>query len=166
MISPELLRRYAFFAGLSRDQITTLAGLAREDILEADEYVFRQGEELDHFYLVLDGGVDILIGVTDRTKASRLSAQLTGDIDTVDIAVSSVQPGEIFGWSGLVPPHCSTASAKATADSRVVSFDCKALMEAFEKDNCFGFLMTQKIAHVIRERLRDIRMESLATVTP
>jgi len=166
MISPELLRRFAFFAGLSRDQITTLAGFAQECSLDADEYVFRQGEELDHFYLVLDGRVDILIGVPDRAKKNPFSAQLTGDIDMVDVTVSSVQPGEVFGWSGLVPPHYSTASARASGDSRVVSFDCKALMEVFEKDNCFGFLMTQKIAHVIRERLRDFRVESLASEIP
>jgi hypothetical protein len=37
-------------------------------------------------------------------------------------------------------------------------------MKEFEKDCAFGYLMTQKAAQVIRERLQDIRIESLSTI--
>jgi hypothetical protein len=33
-----------------------------------------------------------------------------------------------------------------------------------DEDHEFGYLMTQKVAQVIRERLRDMRIESLAEV--
>ena len=81
-----------------------------------------------------------------------------------DVTVSTVRRGNIFGWSSLVPPHNSTAGAKAQMSCRVVSFDCEELRQIFDEDHEFGYLMTQKAAQVIRGRLRDMRMESLAEV--
>ncbi|MEJ2263225.1 MAG: hypothetical protein P8X95_07250, partial [Anaerolineales bacterium] len=73
--------------------------------------------------------------------------------------------GDLFGWSGLVSPHKATASAKALDACLVLSFDCKELFKVFEEDCRFGYLMIQKAAQVIGERLRDIRIESLALTT-
>jgi hypothetical protein len=56
------------------------------------------------------------------------------------------------------------AGAKALTSCRVIVFDCLALLEAFKEDCRFGFLMMEKTAQVIRGRLRDQRMESLAQV--
>lgn len=163
MISSELIRRYPFFAGFNRDQISTLASCAREHTLVAGEYVFYEGDELKHFYQVIDGIADIRMGIPDKAKKHSLSGQLTTNIETIDITISTVQPGDIFGWSGLIPPHQSTASVIAAMDCRVASFDCKKLLQIFQEDNCLGYLMTQKIARVIRRRLRDMRIESLAS---
>ncbi|MGD2158287.1 MAG: cyclic nucleotide-binding domain-containing protein [Anaerolineales bacterium] len=163
MISTELIRRYPFFAGFDRDQISTLASCAQEQSFIPGDYIFYEGDELKHFYLVLDGKADIVIGIPDRAKKHSLSGQLTRAIETIDITISTVQPGDIFGWSGLVPPHRSTASVVAATNCQVVSFDCEKLLHIFQEDNCFGYLMTQKIARVVRRRLRDMRIESLAS---
>jgi CRP-like cAMP-binding protein len=81
---------------------------------------------------------------------------------TRDIVISTIGPGEMFGWSGLVPPHKATASAKAQTDCRVIVFDCNQLLDVFVDDCEFGYTMAQKAAQVIGERLRDIRIESLS----
>jgi CRP-like cAMP-binding protein len=163
MISTELIRRYSFFAGFSRDQVTTLATIAEEKALQPGDFVFYEGDELKHFYLVIEGKVDIVVGIPDRTKKHSLSGQLTRDIETVNITLSTIQPGDVFGWSGLVPPHQSTASAVAVTNCRVVFFDCDKLLQIFDEDKCFGYIMTQKIARVIRRRLRDMHIESLSS---
>jgi len=78
------------------------------------------------------------------------------------VTISNVGPGNIFGWSALIPPNKSTASAKATVPSRVLKFEMSELQPAFEADCCFGHLLTLKAAQVVRQRLRDMRMETLA----
>jgi CRP/FNR family cyclic AMP-dependent transcriptional regulator len=147
MVSPELIRRYQFFAGLSIDQIAILARSGSEETAEAGYCFFREGEHLDYLYIVLEGEVALTIELPDQGK---------------EITTSTTGPGEVFAWSALVPPHNSTANARAVTFCRVIAFDCRELWPAFEKDCRFGYLMMQKTAQVIRERLRTLRIETLA----
>ncbi len=162
MISPELIRRYPFFADLSSEQIVTLAQAAEEKTVEADHYFFREGDELDHFYVVVEGEIGIVVDLTDETVEHPVSQQLTGDLQTKEIVVSWIGPGEMFGWSALVSPHTATSSGKALTASRVASFDCQKLRPIFAQDCPFGYVMLQKATQVIRERLRAMRIESLS----
>ncbi len=164
MVSPELLRRYPFFVGLSMEQIVTLAKTADEMTVEAEHYFFREGEELDHFYLVLEGEVGILIDLPDQRVDQPISQPLTDDFKANEIVISTIGPEEMFAWSALVPSHNATSSGKALTPSRVISFDCRALREIFKEDGQFSYVMMQKVAQVIRERLRDMRIESLSVL--
>jgi CRP-like cAMP-binding protein len=164
MVSPELIRRYPFFAGLSPEQIVVLAKVANEMPVEAEYYFFREEEELDYFYIVVEGTVGILVDLPDQSVNQPISRQLTGDLETKEIVVSNIEPGEMFGWSALAPPYSATSRGKALTPCRVVSFDCRELRKIFAKDCQFGYLMMQKIAQVIRARLRDMRTESLSVV--
>ena len=78
-----------------------------------------------------------------------------------ELVVSTSGPGEVFAWSALVPPCVAISSGKAQTPCRAVAFDCGELRARFEDDPRFGFLMTQKAAQVIRDRLRDMHLESL-----
>ena len=55
MVSPELLRRYPFFAGLSHDYLSKLAKMSEELAVEEGHYFFHEEDELDTFYLTLEG---------------------------------------------------------------------------------------------------------------
>ena len=95
MVSPELIRRYAFFAGPDYEHIVKLSKVADEESVEAGHCFFHESDNLKSVYLVLE-------------RAS------------------------------------------------------EELLQTFEEDCRFGYIMTQKSAQVIRERLRDSRIESLA----
>jgi len=162
MNSIELLRRYPFFAGFSTEQLDILAKTSEELSVDAEHYFFKEGDELDSFYLVLAGNIAITVNVTDRESEQSLVRQLTNNLVMRDITVSTVGPGNTFGWSALIPPNVSTANAKASAASRVLKFDRARLQPAIDKDCCFGHLLTLKAAQVVRKRLRDMRIETLA----
>ena len=162
MVSPELIRRYPFFSGLNMEQINFLAKVADENILEEGEYLFREEEETNQFFLLIEGAVGIIFELPEREVEQKLSDQFARKLQTKDIVVSTVSPGDVFGWTGLVPPHIATAGAKTLTPCRIVSFNTKVLMETFEDDCRFGYIMTQKAAQVMRDRLHDMRIESLA----
>lgn len=163
MVSPELIRRYPIFAGLSFEQIVELAKSAQEVSIETGEYLFLEDEVLNDVYLVTDGALAIILQVPDRSVEQNVSDQLTGGLVMKDVSISTVGTGNVFGWSGLVPPYTATAAAKALTDGKVIAFDTTILKELFESDPQFGYIMTQKAAQVIRERLRDLRIETLST---
>lgn len=162
MVSPELIRRYPFASGLSMDQISTLAKVGNEKTVEEGHYFFQEDEELNDFYLVVEGAAAIVFEVPERDVEHKISEQFTRELKTKDVVISTVGPGNLLGWSGLVPPHMATAGAKALTDCRVVAFDCRELRKAFDEDCEFGYRMMQKAAQIIGKRLRDTRVQSLA----
>ncbi len=164
MISPEILRRYPFFGGLSQDQLVAIAKVSDELSVDSDNYFFHEGDRLDSLYLVLEGATAVVIEIPDESVEQPVSGQLTGKLTTRDQVIGALGPGEVFGWSALVPPHNATSSAKAATDCRVVTFDREKLGRAFEEDPAFGYLMMQRIARIVSDRLYAIRLESLARV--
>lgn len=164
MVSPELLRRYPFFAGLSHDYISKLAKMSDEIAVDEGHYFFHEDDVLDKFYLTLEGAVAIVIELPEKDVQHKVSEQFLRELKTKDVIVSTVGSGDIFGWSGLIAPYRATAGAKAVTDCRVVAVQIQELRDLFEQDCEFGLVMTLKAAQIIRERLRDLRTETLSFI--
>jgi CRP/FNR family transcriptional regulator, cyclic AMP receptor protein len=149
MVSPEIIRRYPFFSGLSMDQVVTLAKVADEIEVPGSHYLHLEGDELKSFFLILEGEVNVITSLPQKGK---------------EVVISTLGAGDVFGWSGLVPPHSATAGAKSAIPTRLLAFDCQELLELFEEDCHFGYAMMLKIAQLIRERLNDLRIETIAYI--
>jgi CRP-like cAMP-binding protein len=162
MVSVELLRRYPFFAGLNQKELVSLSQAANLMHFDIDQPIFHEGDELDTFYLVVEGLVGIVVGITDHDQEQKVADQLMGNFNMKGLTVSTVNGGNVFGWSALVPPHHSTAGAKALSPCRILAFNCEQLRPQFNKDPRFAYMMLLKAARIIRDRLRDRRVESLA----
>lgn len=147
MVSPELIRRFPVFSGLTIEQIVSLAKVAEERRFDRDHYFHHEGDELNTFYLLLNGEVAIVSRLPERER---------------EIILHTLGVGDAFGWSAFVPPYSSTAGAKAVTACDVIMFDAKELRMEFEADYQFGYVMMQKIAMIIRDRLNTLRIETLA----
>lgn len=145
MVSPELIRRYGFFSGLSMEHIVELAKVAEEVDVEACTFFFHEDEEIHHLYLLLSGEVGLVMNIPQKEIVSHV-----------------IVAGDVFGWSALVPPYLASVGAKSLTDCQVVRIDCREIRPKFEEDSQFGYRMMEKIAQLIRQRLRDLRIESLA----
>ncbi len=155
MISTQELRRFPAFAPLNPEQIRNLITTAESKSVTQGEYLFHEGETLTHFYLVLDGSFEILLESPKLDIEYDIHGQ-PGHLRDEMVHLSTVGPGEILGWSGLVPPHKATSGSRAQSPSLVVAFDCKALLRYFQADCRFGYYMLQTAAQVIGKRLQDI----------
>ncbi len=164
MISPELIRRYPFFASLTEDNLTTLAKLGELVRVEVGHIFFKEGEHLDRLFLVVEGAVGIFLEIPAQRGGHSIAEQLTRELATEEVVVSALGPGDVFGWSALVPPYTAMGGAKALTPVETVAFPAKPLMEAFKADCRFGFLIMQRIAQVARERLYALRIESISRV--
>lgn len=161
MVSPELIRRYPFFAGLRINHITALAQAAEEKIIPEGVYLFHENAVLHDMYLLLDGAVGIAMELPARNMVHPVADQLMHEMKTDAVIVTRIGPGDVFGWSALLPPHHATAAAKTLTSCHLAAFDGRQLLQLFADDTEFGYLMTQKAANVIRGRLHDMRIESL-----
>ena len=80
--------------------------------------------------IIREGDVCRSLGVViDGRVALRL--RLPGDDDRT---ILTVDPGDVFGWSAVLPPAIATASAVAIVQTQAVLFDGEALRAAFASD--------------------------------
>jgi CRP-like cAMP-binding protein len=132
--------------------------------MEAGHYFFHEGDRLNKLFLVIKGTIDIVVSVPDHNETQDTANQILGNFINEDITVSTVSPGQIFAWSALIPPHISTAGAISATSSIVVTIDREEFTKIYRDDCEFRYLMLEKVASVIRQRLRDMRIQSLAFV--
>ena len=147
MISPELLRRFPFFAGLSEEQLKQIAMIAEQETYKAGEVIFEEGDEAHALYIIVEGEVSIVINIDEEgEKREELSA---------------LHAGEIMAWSAIVPPHTLTASGVASATpTRVIAIDGAGLRALFEADcGGLGYMMLNRLLGVIRERMSNTRVQ-------
>ena len=107
--------------------------------------------------LVREGDVCRSIGVViDGRVALRL--RLPGGEDRT---ILTVDPGDVFGWSAVLPPAIATASAVAIVPTRAVLFDGEALRAAFESDCELAAAVYERLLVGVMRRLGATRTQLL-----
>jgi CRP-like cAMP-binding protein len=132
---------HAFLNDLSERHRITLAGGARPFTAAAGQYLARTGQAANVFYLIQSGRV----AVGTRTPDGRL------------VPVQAVGPGQVLGWSWLVPPHAWQFDCQAAEPVRGLSFDAEWLREKCEQDHELGYHLLRHLVTVVAERLASTR---------
>ncbi|UCC51260.1 MAG: Crp/Fnr family transcriptional regulator [Anaerolineaceae bacterium] len=152
MISPEMLRRYPFFAFLDHAQLADVAMIAEEKEAGAGVALFTAGEPASALYLLREGNIELHYTVTDER----------GMEEQQDYLVGMINPSEVFGISALIRPYQYTTSALTGESSQYVEFDAVALRELCEKDLSLAAEWQRQIAEATLERLHYTRIQLLA----
>jgi CRP/FNR family cyclic AMP-dependent transcriptional regulator len=152
MITPELLINYDFFSGLDNDYVSRLAEIAEEVSIDGDTYIFKEGDDILKLYLIVEGTVAIILELSGRTS----------DDKTTEVSLNTIGACDVFGYSALIPPHTASVSCKSLTPCKIISFDGEALLSIFKEDCRFGYMVLQRIAILMRERINIIQSVSLA----
>jgi len=149
MVSPELLRRYPFFASLTENQIQAIAMLGQEKQYGQGAILIQEETPAETLMLLLDGDVDLIYSGG-------------GEGAVVNALVGSVAAGEILGVSSLIPPYRYICSARNNVPVRVVEFDARRLREMMEEDSRLGYVLMANTAAAVLERLKYTQVELAA----
>jgi CRP-like cAMP-binding protein len=155
MVSKKELQQYSCFTRLNELQLNCLVNVARIKTVAKGQFVCEIGKKLDHFFLVEDGEMEVLFELPKIHTQQDALGQPT-QLKKERVIIGHIGPGDICGWSGLVPPHISTSSVRAITKSKIIAFNSKELIKAFESDFQFGYIMFQAAAQAIGKRLRAI----------
>jgi CRP/FNR family cyclic AMP-dependent transcriptional regulator len=140
-----ILSSHPFFKGLEQKYIHLVTGCASNVRFDAGKFVFREGEEAQHFYLIREGKVAIEIFTPHRGHMT---------IETLD-------EGNILGWSWLIPPYIWHFDARALETTRAIALDGKCLRKKCEEDHDLGYELLKRFSHIMEQRLSSTRLQLL-----
>jgi CRP/FNR family cyclic AMP-dependent transcriptional regulator len=138
-----LLAQHPFLEGLEPHYLQLIVGCASNVRFAAGEFIFREGEEADRFYIIRSGRVALEIFSPDRGP----------------IIIETLGEGDILGWSWLIPPYHWRFDARATDLTRAIALDGKCLRTKCEEDHHLGFELLKRFAHLLAHRLDATRVQ-------
>jgi len=141
----DLLKEHQFFQGLSPEYIKIIAGCGSNVVFKKDEFVAREGEEANQFFIIREGKIAIDILTAEQGP----------------MIIQTVQNGEIFGWSWIIEPHFWRFDARAVETTHAIALDGKCLRGKCEKDTKLGYDLLKRFSGVLAKRLEMARLQLL-----
>jgi CRP-like cAMP-binding protein len=139
----EIVAESPVFHGLEKGHLELIVGCAQNTGFEAGQYLFREGDQADTFYLVRHGRVMLETFVPGRGA----------------LTVETVDDGDVVGWSWLFPPYRWHFDARALDGVRAVAFDGACLRGKLDGDHTLGYELLGRFSPVMLERLQAARMQ-------
>jgi CRP/FNR family cyclic AMP-dependent transcriptional regulator len=141
----ELLGENAALSPLSVEHRAFIAGCAGNKTFAAGEYVMREGEPADLFYIVREGDVAL------ETFSPQRGA----------MTLETLHDGDLLGWSWLIPPYRTMFDARALGTVHTIAFDGACLRGKLEQDPALGYDLLRLFTGIIVERLQNTRLRLL-----
>jgi CRP/FNR family cyclic AMP-dependent transcriptional regulator len=134
-----------FGSGMSPASQERLAAAAREYEAPARARLLREGDETEEFSVLISGRVALTEHVAGRGS----------------VTLMTVEPGDIFGWTTLVPPFIATSTVSAMEPVRVVAFDGGGLRAALRDDCQLAAGLYPRLLESLARRLKATRHQLL-----
>ncbi len=141
----ELLSDQPLFRDLPVDVANTVAGCARNATFDPGRLLLAEGEEATTLYLLRRGQVSIEVHAPSRGP----------------LAVQTLGPGQVVGWSWLVPPYRWSFDARALSPVGAIAIDGACLRAKADEQPELGYRLLQKISAMLLERLQATRTQLL-----
>jgi CRP-like cAMP-binding protein len=132
-------------AGLSaahRDLVTRAAVPVR---LGAGKRLFREGTPAEGCWLIHNGCVALDLTVPGRGE----------------VVIQTLGPGDVLGWSWLIPPYEWHFGAITTRETTAAKLDTGQLRRLADEDPQFGYALTLTLFQACAQRLQATRARLL-----
>ena len=139
-----------FFSTLPDEDIDFLAAHADQKQLADGQLLFHRDDAAKHFYLLTKG---------------RLSLEIPA-IEGPALELQDIGPGQIAGWSWLIPPNRWHFQARARAPIEYLEFDGVAVLAHCKAEPRFGYEIVMRFSTLMSERLDFARRKMMETWKP
>ncbi len=140
-----IIAEHPFFAGLAPEYLELVTGCAKNVRFDENEFLFREGQKAEEFYLIREGRASLGISVPGRGL----------------ITFQTVGANDVLGWSWLFDPYGWLYHAKALEPVRAFAFDGVCLRQKCEEDHDFGYDFMKRFAGIMTQRLQATRLQLL-----
>jgi CRP-like cAMP-binding protein len=142
MVSPEWLKKTELFANLKDTQLENLLSCSSVRSFSQGETIFRQGEEANYLYVLIEGIVNLTV------KAEEQVDFMTSKLD---------KEGAVFGIPSLIEPFCYNVTAICLKPTNILMIGANPLKKMMEEDPMMGMEVMKKLASIYFNRLNELR---------
>jgi len=143
MVSTDWLRKTELFGTLSESQLNLLLSHSSVESLPEGKTIFRQGDEANHLYILIEGAVDLSVKTGEK----------------FDFLTSKVEKeGAAFGIPSLIEPFRYNMTATCSKSSKVLVINAGRVRMEMEKDPKMGMEIMKKLASIYFNRLSEMRL--------
>jgi CRP-like cAMP-binding protein len=146
----DVLADHPFFAGLSAPKLALIAGCGRNVRLDPGEILAREGDPAETFHAIRHGRVAIRVAAPGHEP----------------ITLTTLEDGDIVGWSWLFPPYRWQYDVVAIAPTATIQFDGFCLRGKCEADPVLGHDLMKRFAVLFARRLAETRLQLLDVHAP
>jgi CRP/FNR family transcriptional regulator, cyclic AMP receptor protein len=140
-----ILAHHPFFENLEAKYLALVTGCASNIRFEAGQFIYRQDEEANNFYIIREGKVALEVCPPEKNP----------------ITVQTVSDGEVLGWAWLVPPYHWQFDAQAVELTRAIVLDGKCLRTKCCEDHTLGYEILSRLLPVIGQTMEATRLQLL-----
>jgi CRP-like cAMP-binding protein len=141
----EALDRTWFGAALGPETQARLAGVARIERAPTGQVLLREGEHTEDVLIVMSGRIALRMLVPERGM----------------VTILTVEPGDVVGWSALLPPHRATCHAFAIEDSVLLALNGENLRAMLRADHALAANVYPRVLQAVARRLAATRVQLL-----
>lgn len=140
-----ILGNHPFFKGLEPEYLALITGCASNVRFEAGQFIYRQDEEANSFYIIRAGKVALEVCPPGKKP----------------ITVQTVSDGEILGWAWLIPPYHWQFDAQAVELTRAIALDGRCLRTKCGEDHTLGYELLSRLLPVVGQTMEATRLQLL-----
>ncbi|HTT25389.1 MAG TPA: cyclic nucleotide-binding domain-containing protein [Thermoplasmata archaeon] len=144
------LGEHPFLRGLDPEFLRALQPLARSREFATGDHLVREGDVAESLHLILAGKVALELVNAERPR----------------LTVQTLGPGEVLGWSWLVPPHRWRFDARALKPTRTWAIEAAGLRALLEARPEQGYRFLLRLLPVVAERLEHTRIQLMDIYAP
>jgi CRP/FNR family cyclic AMP-dependent transcriptional regulator len=141
----ELVASHPFMTGMEEGTLELIAGCSTNVVFAPGELLCAEGASADTFYLLRRGRVSIDVHAPGRGT----------------VIIETAGPGDVVGWSWLVPPYHWTFDARAMDPVGCIAVDGACLRTKALDDPSLGFALLSRVSVTLLSRLQATRMRLL-----
>jgi CRP/FNR family transcriptional regulator, cyclic AMP receptor protein len=142
---PLQVSEHPFFEGMEPQLIREASHLATEHRFETGETIIRDGDAAEWFYLVFQGKVALEVATPEKPH----------------LIIQTVGPGEVLGWSWLVPPYVWHFEARALKPTRVLAIRGAEFRKVLAAHPERGYQFLLRLLPIIAQRLENTQIQLL-----
>jgi CRP-like cAMP-binding protein len=131
--------------GLSPGEREVLLRTAREVTYDDGARLFDEGGRADTCWLIRHGRVALETAVPGRGP----------------VVVQTLGPGDLLGWSWLVPPYRWQFGARAIGTVHATELDADRLRSLADRDPRLGYALARQLLVIVLDRLQSTRARLL-----
>lgn len=141
----DVLKRHPFTNQYSGEEVEELSQVCSSMPFEAGEYLLKENDVCDRFYLLTTG----LVSIELRMQGGEV------------LRLQTECAGATVGWSWLFPPYRCQFDVRALEPSKTIAVGAPEMRHLMAQDPLFAYRTTFEVLQTVVERLSQSRLQLL-----